>query len=117
MQISSAERPLKALLGQKNMEDLDGDAVGKIRTFVSCALIKVESFDRWSSLVKADDKAWISIKQMHDFVVAKFKSDSLLKAAVQHDDKNSDRNVLLVNDQMRFETFTLYNKWRRVVIM
>ncbi|VDM94201.1 unnamed protein product [Onchocerca ochengi] len=105
------ELALKGLLEQKNVEGLDGDAVRKARTFYQLCLNEtaimstwreafdeaVENFGGWPSLEKTDDKPRISIEQMYGIMVAKFKSDSLFKATVQPDDKNSDQNVFLID--------------------
>ncbi|EJD74346.1 hypothetical protein LOAG_18328 [Loa loa] len=105
------ELALKGLLEQKNIEGLDGDAVRKARTFYQLCLNEtaimstwrkvfddvVESFGGWPSLGKVNEKPRIPIEQMYGVMVAKFKSDSLFKATVQPDDKNSQQNVLLID--------------------
>lgn len=57
----------------------------------------IEKFGGWGSLEKSDDGPRVPIEQMYGLMVAKFKSDSLFKATVQPDDKNSEQNVLLVS--------------------
>ncbi|EJW79702.1 hypothetical protein WUBG_09390, partial [Wuchereria bancrofti] len=105
------EFALKGLLEQKNVEGLDGDAVRKARAFYHLCLNEtailntwretfdnaVKNFGGWPSLEKSDNKPRISIEQMYGIMVAKFRSDSLFKATVQPDDKNSQQNVLLID--------------------
>ncbi|VIO93997.1 Uncharacterized protein BM_BM7805 [Brugia malayi] len=105
------EFALKGLLEQKNIESLDGDAVRKARAFYHLCLNEtaiintwretfdnaVKNFGGWPSLEKSDNKPRISVEQMYGIMVAKFRSDSLFKATVQPDDKNSQQNVLLID--------------------
>lgn len=56
----------------------------------------VANFGGWPSLRKNDEISMISIEEMYALMIAKFKSDSLFKATVQPDDKNSQQNIFLV---------------------
>ncbi|KAL3993800.1 Neprilysin-2 [Acanthocheilonema viteae] len=105
------ELALKGLLERKNVEGLDGEAVRKARAFYRLCLNEtaimntwreafddaVEKFGGWPSLEQSDDKPRIPIEQMYGVMVAKFKCDSLFKATVQPDDKNSKQNILLID--------------------
>ncbi|VDN01916.1 unnamed protein product [Thelazia callipaeda] len=105
------ELALKGLLEQKNLEGLDGEAVQKARAFYQqclneSAIMKtwrktfdeaVENFGGWPSLNKIGKKPEIPIEKMYGIMVAKYRSDSLFKATVQPDDKNSIKHVLLID--------------------
>uniref|UniRef100_A0A915PRS5 Uncharacterized protein n=1 Tax=Setaria digitata TaxID=48799 RepID=A0A915PRS5_9BILA len=107
------ELALKGLLEEKKTEGMDGDAVRKARTFYQLCLNEtaimnswketftdaVRQFGGWPSLEQDDknDKQRVPVEQMYGVMVAKFRSDSLFKATVQPDDKNSKQNVLLID--------------------
>ncbi|KAM3720060.1 Neprilysin-2 [Dirofilaria immitis] len=105
------ELALKGLLEQKDANGVDGDAIRKARAFYQLCLNEsaimstwreafddaVKDFGGWPSLEKADGKPRIPIEQLYGIMVAKFKSDSLFKATVQPDDKNSNQNILLID--------------------
>lgn len=60
----------------------------------------IKKFGGWPSLEKSDDKLRIPIERIYGVMVGEFKSDSLFKATVQPDDKNSKQNVLLVRSYL-----------------
>ena len=58
------------------------------------------TFGGWPSLeASSEPNIRIRIERLYGIMVAKFRADSLFKATVQPDDKNSDRHVLLVRMQ------------------
>lgn len=54
------------------------------------------SFGGWPSLEKPGDMRVMSVERLYGIMVAKFRVDSLFKATVQPDDKNSEKHILLV---------------------
>lgn len=53
-------------------------------------------FGGWPSLQKTDKTPHTKIERLYGIMVAKFRADSLFKATVQPDDKNSKKHILLV---------------------
>uniref|UniRef100_A0A1I7SXJ9 Peptidase_M13_N domain-containing protein n=1 Tax=Caenorhabditis tropicalis TaxID=1561998 RepID=A0A1I7SXJ9_9PELO len=106
--------------------DYDTSAVGKAKYFYNLCLNEseilenwrttfdevVKSFGGWPSLghpVKPD----ASIEMLYADMVAKFKADSLFKATVQPDDKNSQRHVLLVGGAYKdYKDYKNYKKFQ-----
>ncbi|VDM56591.1 unnamed protein product [Angiostrongylus costaricensis] len=87
-----------------------GSAIGKAKFFYKLCLNESEIFDNWRTTfneVVASFGGWpslghpvrdnISIEKLYGDMVAKFRADSLFKATVQPDDKNSEKHVLLVD--------------------
>lgn len=93
------------------MDGLDGDAVRKARSFYQLCLNEtaimeswrkafdnaVEKFGGWPSLETDGSRPRISTEQMYGVMVAKYRADSLFKATVQPDDKNSEKHILLID--------------------
>lgn len=55
------------------------------------------SFGGWPSLERPENMKVTSVERLYGLMVAKFRVDSLFKATVQPDDKNSEKHVLLVS--------------------
>ncbi|MFH4977167.1 hypothetical protein AB6A40_003876 [Gnathostoma spinigerum] len=105
------EFALKELLQQDFIEGLEGDAVFKAKTFYKLCLNEteisdtwrsafdevVEGFGGWPSLQSPSEQFNGSIEVLYGKMVAQFRADSLLKATVQPDDKNSEKHVLLID--------------------
>lgn len=53
-------------------------------------------FGGWPSLGGPQATSHVRIERLYGIMVAKFRADSLFKATVQPDDKNSEKHVLLV---------------------
>lgn len=62
-------------------------------------------FGGWPSLEPPGAPHRISIERLYGIMVAKFRADSLFKATVQPDDKNSEKHVLLVRNNITYEMF------------
>lgn len=67
----------------------------------------VNDFGGWPSLESREAQPRTSIEYLYGVMVAKFRADSLFKATVQPDDKNSSQHVLLV----RIIFFFKYHSW------
>ncbi|KAK6049615.1 hypothetical protein COOONC_12881, partial [Cooperia oncophora] len=108
-------------------EELDREsAIGKAKFFYKLCLNESEIFDNWRTTfdeVVADFGGWpslghsmqehVSIEKLYGDMVAKFRADSLFKATVQPDDKNSEKHVLLVRDVFELqESFFLFQMER-----
>ncbi|XGW12922.1 hypothetical protein V3C99_013514 [Haemonchus contortus] len=107
------EFALKELLEDKfgREEELDREsAIGKAKFFYKLCLNESEIFDNWRTTfneVVAAFGGWpslghrmpehVSIEKLYGDMVAKFRADSLFKATVQPDDKNSEKHVLLID--------------------
>uniref|UniRef100_A0A0N4VTV3 Endothelin-converting enzyme 1 n=1 Tax=Haemonchus placei TaxID=6290 RepID=A0A0N4VTV3_HAEPC len=92
-------------------EELDREtAIGKAKFFYKLCLNESEIFDNWRTTfneVVAAFGGWpslghrmpehVSIEKLYGDMVAKFRADSLFKATVQPDDKNSEKHVLLID--------------------
>ncbi|KAJ1369522.1 NEDD8 protease Nep2 [Parelaphostrongylus tenuis] len=107
------EFALKELLEKKATSDEqieNGSAIGKAKFFYKLCLNESEIFDNWRTTfdkVVASFGGWpslghpvrndISIEKLYGDMVAKFRADSLFKATVQPDDKNSEKHVLLID--------------------
>uniref|UniRef100_A0A158P891 Endothelin-converting enzyme 1 n=1 Tax=Angiostrongylus cantonensis TaxID=6313 RepID=A0A158P891_ANGCA len=107
------EFALKELLEKKTTpsEQIEsGSAIGKAKFFYKLCLNESEIFDNWRKTfdeVVASFGGWpslghpvrdsISIEKLYGDMVAKFRADSLFKATVQPDDKNSEKHVLLID--------------------
>lgn len=112
------EFALKELLEDKETDqNWDTSAVAKSKQFYRLCLNESEIMDSWRSTfdeVVASFGGWpslgaqippqTSIETLYANMVAKFKADSLFKATVQPDDKNSQRHVLLI-DQPQLNLF------------
>uniref|UniRef100_A0A7E4VRL2 Neprilysin n=1 Tax=Panagrellus redivivus TaxID=6233 RepID=A0A7E4VRL2_PANRE len=108
------ELALKELLEQKPKPDIDGGAVGKAKEFYHLCLNEsqisqswrgvfhevLNEFGGWPSLAPPNAPINMSIERLYGMMVAKFRVDSLFKATVQPDDKNSEKHVLLVDQPM-----------------
>lgn len=57
----------------------------------------LKEFGGWPSLQAPNARPNISTERLYGIMVAKFRADSLFKATVQPDDKNSEKHVLLVS--------------------
>ncbi|CAJ0914512.1 unnamed protein product, partial [Mesorhabditis belari] len=57
----------------------------------------MKSFGGWPSLENGNIDENTSVERLYARMVAKFRADSLFKATVQPDDKNSEKHVLLVD--------------------
>ncbi|KAL3101001.1 hypothetical protein niasHS_001461 [Heterodera schachtii] len=88
------------------------DAVKKAKSFYQMCLNETQimsswrsvfdsvliSFGGWPSLeASSEPNIRIRIERLYGIMVAKFRADSLFKATVQPDDKNSDKHVLLID--------------------
>jgi membrane metallo-endopeptidase-like protein 1 len=105
------ELALKDLLEERPIPDLDGDAVIKAKQFYHLCLNEsqishtwrgvfddvLRQFGGWPSLANSYAPVNTSIERLYGIMVAKFRVDSLFKATVQPDDKNSEKHVLLVD--------------------
>uniref|UniRef100_A0A183V478 Neprilysin n=1 Tax=Toxocara canis TaxID=6265 RepID=A0A183V478_TOXCA len=109
------------LLESKHIQGVDGDAVQKSKHFYQLCLNETAIFDTWRSAfdeVIAKFGGWpslgprdalpqISIEQLYGIMVAKFRADSLFKATVQPDDKDSEKHVLLAFEISQQDAATL----------
>ncbi|PIC47746.1 hypothetical protein B9Z55_006986 [Caenorhabditis nigoni] len=112
------EFALKELLEEdEEPYDYDVSAVGKAKYFYNLCLNESEILDNWRRTFDEVVKSFggwpslghplspdASIEMLYADMVAKFKADSLFKATVQPDDKNSQRHVLLI-DQPQLNLF------------
>ncbi|KAI6175220.1 Membrane metallo-endopeptidase-like 1 [Aphelenchoides fujianensis] len=112
------ELALKELLEQEFVATVDGDAVRKAKHFYGMCLNESEitgtwrkvfdevrhDFGGWPSLEASHSESFASIERLYGIMVAKFRVDSLFKATVQPDDKNSEKHVLLI-DQPQLNLF------------
>ncbi|EPB70493.1 hypothetical protein ANCCEY_10426 [Ancylostoma ceylanicum] len=117
------EFALKELLEEKigREEAIDREsAIGKAKFFYKLCLNESEIFDNWRTTfdeVVAAFGGWpslghqlqddVSIEKLYGDMVAKFRADSLFKATVQPDDKNSEKHVLLVRDKYFTQMLTI----------
>lgn len=62
----------------------------------------LKDFGGWPSLDRRDSH--MSIEKLYAIMVAKFRADSLFKATVQPDDKDSSAHILLVGFSTNFMT-------------
>ena len=99
------------LLEERPIPDLDGDAVIKAKQFYHLCLNEsqishtwrgvfddvLKQFGGWPSLANTYAPVNTTIERLYGIMVAKFRVDSLFKATVQPDDKNSEKHVLLVD--------------------
>jgi predicted metalloendopeptidase len=107
------ELALKELLENEVIDARDGEAVRKAKAFYHMCLNESEITNTWRSVfdsVLKDFGGWpslsapntpptIATERLYGIMVAKFRADSLFKATVQPDDKNSEKHVLLVSGQ------------------
>ncbi|KAI3413451.1 NEDD8 protease Nep2 [Globodera pallida] len=109
------ELALKDLLEDETellYSDVNTDAVKKAKSFYQMCLNETQimsswrtvfdsvlvSFGGWPSLeASSEPNIKIRIERLYGIMVAKFRADSLFKATVQPDDKNSDKHVLLID--------------------
>ncbi|KAI6179301.1 Phosphate-regulating neutral endopeptidase [Aphelenchoides besseyi] len=112
------ELALKELLEKQYVAAIDGDAVRKAKSFYSMCLNESEitgtwrkvfdevrhEFGGWPSLDEPGPTNVPSIERLYGIMVAKFRVDSLFKATVQPDDKNSEKHILLI-DQPQLNLF------------
>ncbi|CAB3411137.1 unnamed protein product [Caenorhabditis bovis] len=112
------EFALKELLEDRKQNfDYKFDAVEKAKYFYSLCLNETEIMENWRTTFDEVVKSFggwpslghpmlpgASIEKLYADMVSKFKSDSLFKATVQPDDKNSQRHVLLL-DQPQLNLF------------
>lgn len=54
-------------------------------------------FGGWPSLEGSQATSKTKIERLYGIMIAKFRADSLFKATVQPDDKNSEKHILLVD--------------------
>ena len=99
------------MLEQSPIPDVDGEAVQKAKKFYHLCLNEsqishtwrgvfddvLKQFGGWPSLYPSDAQSNISIERLYGLMVSKFRVDSLFKATVQPDDKNSEKHILLVD--------------------
>uniref|UniRef100_A0AC34PXB3 Peptidase M13 N-terminal domain-containing protein n=1 Tax=Panagrolaimus sp. JU765 TaxID=591449 RepID=A0AC34PXB3_9BILA len=105
------ELALKELLEEKPISGIDGDAVQKAKQFYHLCLNEsqishswrgvfddvLKHFGGWPSLMPPGSSVNVSIEKLYGMMVSKFRVDSLFKATVQPDDKNSEKHILLVD--------------------
>uniref|UniRef100_A0A914KXX2 Peptidase M13 N-terminal domain-containing protein n=1 Tax=Meloidogyne incognita TaxID=6306 RepID=A0A914KXX2_MELIC len=95
-----------------NMEETNEEAVKKAKYFYQMCLNESEimtswrnvfdqvlhTFGGWPSLESSSQpNIRIRIERLYGIMVSKFRADSLFKATVQPDDKNSDKHILLID--------------------
>lgn len=112
------EFALKELLEEDEEQfAFEVSAVGKAKYFYNLCLNETEILENWRTTFDEVVKSFggwpslghplkpdASIEMLYADMVAKFKADSLFKATVQPDDKNSQRHVLLI-DQPQLNLF------------
>ncbi|CAI5440720.1 unnamed protein product [Caenorhabditis angaria] len=112
------EFALKELLEEEtDLSEYETSAVGKSKFFYNLCLNESEIMDNWRKTfdevinsfggwpsLNQPLRADASIEKLYADMVAKFKADSLFKATVQPDDKNSQKHVLLI-DQPQLNLF------------
>ncbi|CAI2347107.1 unnamed protein product [Caenorhabditis sp. 36 PRJEB53466] len=112
------EFALKELLEEdEELYEYETSAVGKAKYFYNLCLNESEILENWRTTFDEVVKSFggwpslghplsrdASIEMLYADMVSKFKADSLFKATVQPDDKNSQRHVLLI-DQPQLNLF------------
>uniref|UniRef100_A0A915DMP7 Uncharacterized protein n=1 Tax=Ditylenchus dipsaci TaxID=166011 RepID=A0A915DMP7_9BILA len=107
----ACELALKELLEEDPIEGIDGDAVHKAKSFYHMCLNEsaitntwrsvfdsvLLEFGGWPSLENTRKTSTTRIERLYGIMVAKFRADSLFKATVQPDDKNSEKHILLID--------------------
>ncbi|CAI4221414.1 unnamed protein product [Auanema sp. JU1783] len=102
---------LEEKIGREEVYDYETSAIGKAKYFYKLCLNEseifdnwrktfdevIESFGGWPSLGHPMNPNTVSIERLYGDMVSKFRADSLFKATVQPDDKNSERHVLLID--------------------
>ncbi|KAK0395996.1 hypothetical protein QR680_001524 [Steinernema hermaphroditum] len=106
------EFALKELLEEKLVDNVDYEtAVLKAKHFYQLCLNEtaiqdtwrgvfeqvIEKFGGWPSLGPAGTRANNTVEALYAIMVSQFRADSLFKATVQPDDKNSEKHVLLID--------------------
>ncbi|TMS35769.1 hypothetical protein L596_003092 [Steinernema carpocapsae] len=106
------EFALKELLEEKHVDSADyGTAVLKAKHFYQLCLNEtaiqdtwrgvfeqvIETFGGWPSLGPLGTQTNNTVEVLYASMVSKFRADSLFKATVQPDDKNSEKHVLLID--------------------
>uniref|UniRef100_A0A0K0EV78 Phosphate-regulating neutral endopeptidase (inferred by orthology to a human protein) n=1 Tax=Strongyloides venezuelensis TaxID=75913 RepID=A0A0K0EV78_STRVS len=105
------ELALKELLEERVIEGLDGEAVKKAKVFYNLCLNSsqimstwrnvfnevIDGFGGWPALTPEVDVSGIKIEHLYGKMVSQFKADSLFKASVQPDDKNSEKHIILLD--------------------
>ncbi|KAI6181987.1 Phosphate-regulating neutral endopeptidase [Aphelenchoides fujianensis] len=82
-----------------NFENLSQDLELALKAEITGTWRKVfdevrHDFGGWPSLEASHSESFASIERLYGIMVAKFRVDSLFKATVQPDDKNSEKHVL-----------------------
>uniref|UniRef100_A0A1I8AE93 Neprilysin n=1 Tax=Steinernema glaseri TaxID=37863 RepID=A0A1I8AE93_9BILA len=106
------EFALKELLDEKLVDNADyGTAVLKAKHFYQLCLNEtaiqdtwrgvfeevIQKFGGWPSLGPPGTQANNTVEALYALMVSQFRADSLFKATVQPDDKNSEKHILLID--------------------
>uniref|UniRef100_A0AC35U4W4 Neprilysin n=1 Tax=Rhabditophanes sp. KR3021 TaxID=114890 RepID=A0AC35U4W4_9BILA len=105
------ELALNYLLAEKVLNNLDGQAVIKAKQFYKLCLDSnqimntwrkvfdevISGFGGWPALDAKVDVSGVGIEKLYGKMVSQFKADSLFKASVQPDDKNSEKHIILID--------------------